>query len=101
MAARDTTSIHFVGDQPRFKGTFKNLAGTVADPPGVTVDIIAPDGTQTTYVYATDAELVKEGVGIYYVNWLLSQSGQYTIWFKATGTNAVSDRHYVKVTTRP
>lgn len=59
-------------------------SGAVVDPLAVSVVVRAPDGTLTTYIYGTDAELVKSSVGVYYVLITLAQVGTYK--WKWTGT---------------
>ena len=46
-------------------GTFRGLAGTVTDPSVVKLTVKTPDGTQTTYTYGSDAEVVKSSTGVY------------------------------------
>lgn len=46
--------------------TFRNLAGEVADPAGVTFAIRAASApSETTYVYDTDAEVTRSSEGVY------------------------------------
>lgn len=55
------------------------------DPTGITFKIELPDETQVTYVYGTDAQLVKDSTGKYHVDYLLSLSGSYTYRFAGVG----------------
>lgn len=45
--------------------TISNTAGDLADPDTLTVILRAPDGSQASYVYGTDAEVTRESVGVY------------------------------------
>ncbi|MGD9879036.1 MAG: hypothetical protein AB7E70_20935 [Hyphomicrobiaceae bacterium] len=65
---------------------FKDADGEAADPTAVTFRIMEPDGTETTYVYGTDAELVKAGTGDYYVHWTCAKEGRHSYRFEGTGT---------------
>ena len=100
--AGETFSTHFKDDEPRFKSTFTGVDNsTPTDPDGVQFDAVAPDDSRTTFVFGVDAELVKQAVGVYYVDFLLDQEMRYDIWFQATGDNAKSDKHIATVLTRP
>lgn len=80
-----TTKIYDVGDVVRCTATF-SVSGTNTDPSAVTFKYKAPSGTITTYVYGTDAQLVKSAVGIYYVDVTVSAPGSYAYRFSSTGT---------------
>lgn len=58
--------------------------GVVIDPNEVSVIVRSPDGALTTYEYGTDAQLVRTGVGLYYVLITLAAVGTYK--WKWTGT---------------
>lgn len=86
-----TTPSYDIGDTRRLTATFTNLAGTETDPSTVTFKIKLPDGTVTTYVYGTDAELVRSGAGVYYVDYSITQAGRYSYRFEGTGTVATAE----------
>lgn len=81
------TAVHDTGDLRRLTVTFTNLAGTVTDPTGVTFTIRKPDGTVTSYVYPTDAVLVKSTTGVYYVDYAITLPGRHV--YRWVGTGAV------------
>lgn len=87
----DTSDIFQVGDSPRLKGTFTDAAGAVVDPATVTFKIKNPYGTITTYVYGTDAQLVKLSTGIYYVDFDVTIAGTWFYRFSSTGTGKAAD----------
>lgn len=91
MAAYD------VGDKIRLTETFTNLAGVVTDPTAVTFKMKLPNGTATTYVYGTDAQLVKLGTGIYYVDWTFTMADSHRYRFAGTGTVVASDEGTILV----
>lgn len=76
------------GDIVRLQTTITDITGAAADPGGLTFTMNAPDGTVTTYVYETAQEIVREALGIYYVDWPIALVGPHRYQFKATGTNA-------------
>ena len=77
-----------IGDGVRLTCTFRNAAGTKADPTGVSFKKkVHKTGTPTTFVYGTDAEVVKSGTGVYYIDVAFAEAG--THFFKWYGTGAV------------
>src|SRR5688572_9031183 len=76
------------GEVVTVQGTFTDTNGNVTDPSVVKITTVNPSGTETTYVYGTDAEVTKASTGIYRMNidttsnrglWL------YTWWSTGTG----------------
>ena len=80
-----TTAVHDPGDLLRLTTTFANSAGTITDPTGVTFSVRKPDGTVTTYVYPTDAQLVKSTTGVYYVDFTITLAGRHVYRWVGTG----------------
>ena len=74
------------GDTRRLNVAFTDISGVAADPSAITFIIREPDGTLTTYVYVTDAELVKSSTGNYYVDWSIAQQGRHAIRWNGVGT---------------
>lgn len=87
-----------IGDSKRFSIAFTDIANAAADPTAVTAVITEPDGIATTYVYGTDAELVKDGVGNYHVDFVFAKQGRHKI--KLTGTGAINSAEYVEIWVR-
>lgn len=74
------------GDRIRLKtSTAFNVDGVATDPTTITVQIKKPDGTVLTYVYGVDAEVVRDGVGLYHVDINLDQVGTWYYRFAGTG----------------
>lgn len=78
---------YYVGSKPRLAGDFK-LSGVYADPTTVTFKMRSPSGTTTTYVYGTNAELVKSSTGQYYVDFPVTEQGEW--WYRFAGTGTVT-----------
>ncbi len=84
-----------VDDVVPIRASFRNAAGTAADPTTVVARVKDPAGTIITYTYGTDAALVKDGVGEYHVDVAVgAQVGRWYYRFKGTGTVAVSEENY-------
>lgn len=85
------------GDLVRATVSF-TAAGSAVDPTTVTFQMQNPAGTETAYVYGTDAQLVRSGAGTYYVAVNASSVGQWYVRFSTTGTyqTAIEDSFYVR-----
>lgn len=86
------TPAYDIGDLRRLSVTFSDIDGTEADPTTVTFKMREPDGTETIYAYGTDAELVKDGVGRYHVDWTLTQAGRHVVRWEGTGVVATAEQ---------
>lgn len=75
-----------IGDKPRLEGRFKNSAGTLVDPGGVTFKVKDPSGNIDTYVYGTNPEVVKQSTGIYYIDNLVDEAGTWHYKYFSTGS---------------
>lgn len=80
------TEFFDVGDTARLKATFTDIDNNPLDPSTVTFIIVDGAGSQTTYVYGTDSEVVKSGTGVYYVDWLVAVHGVHNWRFESSGT---------------
>ena len=89
-----------IGDITRLTVTFKNLAGTVVDPTTVKIQIKLPESTVVEYIYLIDAEIIKDSVGIYHIDFLITQGGIH--YYKWSGTGSVyaaeESQFFVKIT---
>lgn len=92
-----TMNTYTLGATPRLRAEFRDADGELADPTAITFKIIEPDepATVTEYAYGTDAELVREAEGIYYVDWETRVAGEHCYRFVGTGAvRAVAERHF-------
>ena len=76
-----------IGDLVRATVKFKTVAGAFVDPTTIVLRIKLPSETVTTYTYLVSVDVVRESMGIYYVDYLVAESGIH--YFKWTGTGAV------------
>lgn len=91
------TTTYDYGDQVRVTCTFTDLNGSAADPTGITFKWKTPEGTASSYVYGTDAELVKSATGIYYVDLPLNVEGVWHYRFEGTGSLVAADEGHLTV----
>lgn len=86
-----TTAVHDPGDLRRLGVTFTNLAGVITDPDAVTFSIRNPAGAIVTYVYLTDAALVRTTTGVYYVDFAITLPGRHVYRWAGTGAVATAE----------
>lgn len=77
-----------VGQAPRLSAAFVDVDAAPTDPTVITFTITEPDenATVTTYVYGTDAALVRDGVGLYHVDFDIVNAGEHCYTFNGTGS---------------
>lgn len=80
-------SCYFNGTSVRLSATFKNDQEALADPTAVTFKIRVEAGDPTTYVYGADLELVRDGLGLYHVDWPIAADGRH--YWRWDGDGAV------------
>jgi hypothetical protein len=73
------------GDLVRVSAAFTNAAGTATDPTGVTLKVINPAGTQTTYTYGVGSDVVKSGTGGYYADITADTAGDWHYQWAGSG----------------
>ena len=89
-----------IGDVARLTVVFKNLAGSVVDPTAVKVYIKLPTDAFLEYTYLVGAEVIKDSVGTYHMDYPITMDGMH--YYKWTGTGAVyaaeESQFFVKIT---
>lgn len=79
-----------VGDMIRCSVSFKDLNGTAIDPTNVTIKIQKPNQTIVEYVYLVDGGVIKDSVGNYHYDFLITLDGMHTFgWFGSGNMSAV------------
>lgn len=86
-----------VGDLVRVTGIFKDAAGVAFDPTTVAFKFKKPDRTITTYIYGTDAQLVKVATGNYRVDIDASVKGKYQYRWYSTGNGQAAEESEFEV----
>jgi hypothetical protein len=91
-----------VNSPVRIAANFQDDTRTDIDPDTVAVKIYSPQGVITTYVYATDAEVIKASTGDYYIDYTPNESGQWFYRWETTGDNeAIAVEGYFRVQSSP
>lgn len=75
--------------QVELTGTFKDSADALADPTEVTLYVLDPAGTLTTYTYGA-AEVTRDSLGVFSKAVTLDQTGAWHYRFKGTGALIVA-----------
>ncbi|MDL1909699.1 hypothetical protein FBQ81_03245 [Chloroflexi bacterium CFX6] len=80
-----TISLYKRGQKVRCSVEFR-VDGILTDPTTVSAKVKSPSGTVTTYVYLTDAALVRDSAGAFHLDVVALLSGQWHFRFEGTGT---------------
>jgi hypothetical protein len=79
-----TVSLYTIGALVRCSAAFATAAGAAQDPGAVTFKVRDPSVNVTTYVYGSDAALVKDSTGNYHVDVDADEAGQWHFRFAGT-----------------
>ena len=90
---------HDLGALVKVTGIFTDEEGDSLDPTAVKMSWRTPAGVNTTKVYVTDAEVVKEEPGEYYVLLDANESGlwYYRWWSTGTGQAAKEFQYSINI----
>lgn len=83
------TETAVIGSLKRLSATFK-VNGMATDPAAVTFKLRDPAGTLTTYVYGTDAQLVRDSAGAFHVDWPVAAAGRHFVKWDGDGAADVA-----------
>lgn len=73
-----------IDSRPKLRALF-TVSGVLTDPTTLGFKIENPTGSAATYIYGTNAELIREATGIYYVNFVMNTSGSWAFKFSGQG----------------
>lgn len=82
-----------VGRKVRLGMDLTGINGAAADPTGLKLKVRTPDGTISTLVWQTDAALVREATGKFYVDWPIEQAGLHRYRWESTGNAQSAAEH--------
>lgn len=86
-----TTVLYNTGDQVGLEITFRNASGALTDPTAVTFRLTPPSGAVVNYTYGVDAQLVRQSIGLFTVDYIPSLPGVYDYSFTGTGAINLSE----------
>jgi len=81
-------------------GTFRDVDNALADPTEVTLQVLDPSGTLTTYTYGA-AEITRDSLGVFSKPITLNASGTWYYRFKGTGALIVANWKRIDVIDDP
>jgi len=93
-----TISLYKKGQKVRCSVEFK-VNAVLTDPTAVTAKVKKPGGTVTTYVYLTDAALVRDGAGLFHLDVTTDEKGEWNFRFEGTGACTAVEEAAFNVTT--
>lgn len=88
-----------IGDIVRVVGLLTTAAGAPVDPTTLVVEITSPSGSVETFTLGTDVFPERDDVGVYHVDVVPSEDGDYEYKFTSTGTGQAVDRGAFRVKT--
>lgn len=77
--------------------TIKNMQSVLADPSALRLKLRDPDDVITTYVFGVDDEVVKDSVGSYHADLVMSKSGRWAYRWESDAPNAGADEGLIQV----
>jgi len=80
-----------IGDLVRLSATFTDTAGALTDPTATTFSIKVPSGTVTTYTYGVTADIVRDSLGLFHVDYSPLAEGIHYYRFVGTGACQTAD----------
>lgn len=84
-----------MGQKLKFKAKTRNSAKVLTDPTNLQFRIKPPTSPEFTKTWPADAEVVKDAVGEFHIEYtLLNEEGEMPVRWQATGTvqNSTEDR---------
>lgn len=81
-----------IGDVVRLSATFADMDGVATDPDTVTIQYRIYGQASTSLVYGTDAEVIKDGVGMYHTDVVLTSRGSYWYRWESTGAAQAAEQ---------
>lgn len=88
----DSSRTYDVGDQRRLTVQIRGEDEELIDPTNLVFRIREPDDVVTTYQMDIDAEVIRFGVGGYYVHWTCAKPGLHHWRYEATGNVIVAEQ---------
>ncbi len=83
-----------IGDVVRCTASITSVGGVYVDPTTLVFYVKSPDGITTDYTYGADPEVIKAGVGQYYIDVDLSEAGQWHYRYVSTTPNASGESSF-------
>ena len=79
-----------LGATARLTGTFRNDQNTLANPAGVFLRLLPPNGVIAVHEYGVGATILRQSTGVYSADILLNQEGRWRYRWEAAGSNVTA-----------
>ena len=83
------------GETVKFTAHISNLKNKLIDPTGVIFKIQDPDGDIRTFVYGTDASLMRDSLGVFSIDLILYTAGKHLIRWETTSPNVAIEEEEI------
>ncbi len=80
---------HYINSPIALTANFQSAAGSDVDPTTVTLRVMSPCRIETSYVYGTAAEVVRDNTGDYTATITPDSAGRWSFRWQTTGTNLI------------
>lgn len=100
MASTLSSIWYDVGDRVRLSIEIRDTdveGDPLTDPDFLRFTMKEPNGGLTEFIFGQDAEVVKDGVGLYHVAWDITQAGTHWSRFAASGSIGAAEERGFKV----
>lgn len=82
------------GNLVKLEAEYRDPANALFNPTAVSIKVTNPAGTTTTYVYGTDADLIRSSTGMYYINIdTTDKPGKWKYRWYSTGTGQAASNN--------
>jgi hypothetical protein len=81
----------YVNDTRRIEEFYETVDGEVISPTSIVFKIISPRAAITTYTYGTNAQIVREDAGVYYVDWKFTEAGRWRFRWESSNLTGSAD----------
>lgn len=79
-----------LGATARLTGTFRDDQETLANPAGVFLRLLRPNGVITDHEFGVDVDVMQLSTGIYSFDVVLNQEGRWRYRWEAAGSNVTA-----------
>lgn len=86
-----------IGEVAKISVTIVGADALAADPSALRLKVKSPTGTLTAYVFGVATELVKDSVGKFHANILMSEAGVWAYRWEADAPNAGANEGRITV----
>lgn len=88
-----TINSYTIGKAVRATATIRDFNSALIDPTALVFKILDPSSVITSYTYGVDPEVVRDGVGVYHIDFEVTEKGTWYYRCEATGNVVVAEEH--------